>query len=234
MEIEREDVLNISLVILGVQLLNKSEAKNEFAKQVGTEVTDTPTAGVTGMITINLTPAIGETPPPISPPPPPFQKMRLNRDRIQLDLLPDRANILKEYPKREEIYRFAEVVGIALDQTDFSSQHPQAYGVNLDAVYRLTTGETASQFIVSQLYTPNLFQEKGYQVLGGTSELSLRREERSWNIRFQPRFGDTEADKLFVGLNLHNDDGLVPTQAIMAELLIEVWDQMDSIMEYLS
>ena len=232
MEIELEDVLNISLVILDVQLLNKSEAKNEFAKQVGTEVTDTPTAGVTGMITINLTPAAGETPTP--PSPPPFQKMRLNRDRIQLDLLPDRTSILKEYPKREEIDRFAEVVGIALDQTDFSSQRPQAYGVNLDAVYRLTTGETASQFIVSQLYTPNLFQEKGYQVLGGTSELSLRREERSWNIRFQPRFGDPEADKLFVGLNLHNDDGLVPTQAIIAKLLTEVWDQMDSIMEYLS
>ena len=30
MKIEREDALNISLVILGVQLLNKSDAKNAF------------------------------------------------------------------------------------------------------------------------------------------------------------------------------------------------------------
>ena len=166
MRIEREDVLNISLVFLGIQLLNKSDAKNEFAKQVGTEVTDTPTAGVTGMITINLTPAVGESPSPSpSPsPPPPFQRLRLNRDRILFDLLPDRVSILKEYPRREELERFAEVVGSAFDQTDFDSQHPQAFGVNIDAVYRLTTGETASQFIVSQLYAPNLFHEMGCQV----------------------------------------------------------------------
>ena len=46
MTLEIEDIRNISLVLPSVQLLNRADTKEEFEKQVGTEVTDEAPEGM--------------------------------------------------------------------------------------------------------------------------------------------------------------------------------------------
>lgn len=236
MKIECEDVLNVGLVFPSIQLLNKSDSINAFEGSVGTDVTDALSpSGVAGVISINISTSVGEATPlsqPAIPSVPPFQRLRVDRDRIVLDIVPDRTSITKEYPSRDEIGRFAEVVGIAFENTDFSEQPIRAYGVNIEAVYRIATGEPASQFIVSRLFTPNIFHDEGYEVGAEQFQLRLRRDERAWRVRFRPR-SNAQPDKLQVGLNLHNinDLGLIPSSEAIAALCTQVWGQMDSIME---
>ncbi len=228
MRIVREDVLNVSLVLSGVQLLNKADAKVAFTRQVATEVSDAPSPS--GSINISFTAQLGGEGSTHPLPPEPVGILHLNRERIRLDCFPGRSSIIKEYPQREEMDRLAEVVGIAFEQTDFDSQHIQAYGVNIDATYKLPTGMAASNFIANHLHMPNLFLDQGIEVVSGMSTLRLNHRGQRWNIRIEPRLGDLETDKLFIGLNRHTDNvSLPPRPGEITLLLNEVWDQMEAI-----
>ena len=238
MTLEIEDIRNISLVLPSVQLLNRADTKEEFEKQVGTEVTDEAQEGMGFFVSIGITQQTSEAPPqtPV-PPPPTLRRWRIERDRILLDLLPDRTTIVKEYPKREDIDRFAEVLDIAFQLTDFDDQQNplRRYGLNIDAACRVTTGERASQFLVNRLYKLNVFQEGGYGVEADLLHLRLRRDEILWRIRMRPRPAGPN-DRIDIGLNLQRDadKGGMPAQADLAFWFTQVWEQMESIVELLA
>ena len=229
MIVELEDLLSTGLVVLGVQLLNKSDSKQEFVSRVDGEVSETPVVEVARMVTsINVSDAEA----PSLPSPTPI--LRLDRDRISLDFSPGRSSILQEYAKPGDFARLVEVTNLAFELTDFHAETPSAYGVNIIAVYSLFDGVTASQFIADQMYDLTPLREYGYHIRSASSDLSLERDGLAYNVRFQPRLQSSQTPKLYVGLNAHSDDGSSLLQADLNALFESAWHHLDSVVRLFS
>ena len=216
-----EDVLKINLVLVGIRLLSQPGERAAFDKSVGTEVTEVPGLGV--MINIPTgTPKVESSP-----------ALTLNRDRITLELIPDRSTITREYPSEDSLNRLVEVASHAIEQSNLGAQHLRAFGFNIEAVYQLTSGETASQFIVNRVFVANLLHAAGYQLIGGSPRLYLRRDGQIWNVNVEPRFGDPNSNRVFASLNLHRDENRIPSRSVINDSLKKVWAEAHSIMKSL-
>ena len=236
MTLETEEILNINLTLPGIQLLNSDAPKEHFERLVGAEVIEETQAGTMGFyVSINFSQQADQETlhTPVAPPPPP-RRWRIARDRILLDLLPDRTTIVKEYPNSDDIDRFAEVVGIAFKQTNFDVQQLRrgGYGLNIEAMCRLASEESATQFLVNQLYTPNIFQREGYGVDAEILQLRLHHDQEQWRVQFRPRLPN---DRILIGLSLlkQANGGLVPSAEDLSRWFTQAWKQMGAIIELL-
>ena len=222
------DVLKINLVLVGVRLLSTQEERNSFEKAVGAEVSSPPEIGIG--IGIEITAPVGVNAPTNIPAPEPPSILILNRERITLESILDRSTINREYPSEDGLDRLSEVVELAIDRSNLLNQQLRAFGFNIEVVYELSPGETASQFMSSNIFTRNLFQEAGFQFIGGAAKLQLVRNGSLWNMSVEPRLGDAAANRIFVSLNLHKDDNKIPSRSTIRGSLKEIWNQAHSIM----
>ena len=221
MDIELDDILKVNIVLLGIQILNSPEQREAFKDIVGTEVVE----GTQDIIELAINiPAIGSSPP--SPPLP----LVLNRERITLNGLPGRSQVEKKYPsdRESDLHRLAEISQIAIEGSDLSGQRLQAYGFNLEAVYNLSV--SAGDFLSQRILNPGLFDDLDYQIAGGASSLQMTKGPHLWNLRFEPRFGDYDKNKLFVSFNLHKNSEAIPRENEIFRSLGEVWTQAETIM----
>ena len=206
-------------------MLASPEERDRFKRVVGSEVMESPAASI----------AIGIAPSGVSNLPPLLnERLVLNRDRIILDVIPDRSTIARKYPNEDDIDRLVEVINNAFEQSDVGSQKLRAYGVNIDAVYELPTEESASRFIARRIFFPGLLQKTGYQLVGGSAKLHFLKDGQTWNVSIEPRFGKPEDNKLFVSLNLHKEGTEMPSLSHIRGLFGETWKQVASIMDSLS
>ncbi len=222
MEIELDDILKVNIVLLGIQILNNPEQREAFKDSVGTEVVE----GVQGAIEL----AIGISSTGSLPPPPPLLPLVLNRDRITLNGVPGRSDVTKDFPSDRgvDLSRLAEVAQLAIENSDLRGQRLQAYGFNLEAVYSLPV--SAGDFLSQRILNPGLFKDGGYQVVGGSSNLQMVKGPHLWNLRFEPRFGNFNTNKIFVGFNLHRNSEAIPKETEILRSLDEVWTQAEIIM----
>ena len=224
MSIVFDDVLKIDMVLVGIRLLSTSEERDAFDKAVDTEVLES------AMPSLKLDIGAGGVQPNASNQ---FNlastTLLLSRDRITLELTPDRSNITREYPNREDLDRLANVIDHAIGSSKFQSKQLRAYGFNIDATYTLPSEQTASQFIANRLFASNPFQ--GYHLKGGMARFHLIRNDQTWNIRVEPRLGDPAASKVFVSLNLHIEEMSLPSKPFIKKSLNDMWDQVHSVMD---
>ena len=220
------DVLKVYMVLVGVRLLSTQEERNAFERVVGAEVSSPPEIG----IGIEINAPTGVSAPMNIPAPGPASILNLNRERITLESVLDRSTISREYPSEDDLDRLSEVAKLAIERSNLLNQQLRAFGFNIEVVYELSPGETASQFISSKIFTLGLFQEAGFQLIGGAAKLQLVRNDSLWNMSVEPRLGDATANKIFVSLNLHRDDSKIPSRSTIRESLREVWNQAHSIM----
>ena len=221
MTAQLEDVLKINLVLVGVRLLATQDEVTAFGGNVGTEVSESSSS-----MALNLPP----TTPHLEMPQIDFvQKLALDKDRITLELTNDRSTISMDYPSKDSLARLCEVSKLAIDKTDLHTQQLRAYGFNIEAVYNLTNGQTAAEFIAKRILAPNLFHDTGYDVRGGAIKLQTLRGEQRWNVRIEPRLGDVTTSRIFVSLNLHRDESKLPSLDLIRSSFKEVWDQAHTI-----
>lgn len=219
------DVLKTNLVLIGVRLLNTPDARAKFDDGVGTDVSETG-VGITLNISVAPLP-VGPTQLELG------QTLTLNRDRITLELTPDRTTINRDYPSKDDLARLAEVAALAIKSSDTHNLGLRAVGFNIDVVYEQTTGLTALSFLVGRVFVPKLFQSAGYQLQGGAARLHLLRGEQVWNINIEPRFNNPESTKVYASFNLHRDTKSLPQPDHIKASLEEVWDQAYSIVKSL-
>ena len=218
MEIELDDILKVNIVLLGIQILSTPEQRQAFRESVETEVIEGPQGGIG--VTIGISPGgvVPETAPMPLPP------LVLNRERITLLGVPGRSDIIKDFPSDDQdITRLTNIAQRAIECSDLREQPLQAYGFNLDAVYNLSV--SAGSFLSQHILQPGLFEDSGYRVVGGASNLQLMKDSHMWNIRIEPRLGNFETKKVFVSFNLHRDSQAIPTEAELHNSLSEVWTQ---------
>jgi hypothetical protein len=223
MSLKIEDVLKVNFTQVGVQLLSGPQERAAFNSHVGAEVSEAVGEG----ITFGVSPSGFTSPLPMVAQP---HVLMLQKERTTLELIPDRSTITRDYPENiGAIDRLSDVAGYAIEMSDIESQEQRAFGFNIEAVYELTSGEKAFQFISSRVFAPHLLRDAGYTLVGGSPRLRFLRGEQIWNITLEPRFGDPDSNRVFIRLNLHKDGSEIPSKDLIKESLREVWGQSHAI-----
>ena len=217
MSFEVQDVLKINLVLVGIQLLGKPEERSVFGDSVGTEISEVVGSGVTS----------SAGPSGYSAPVPALEQPRaliLDKERIKLELFPDRSTISRDYPQRSDIDRLAEVTGLAIGSSELGDQQLRAFGFNIEVAWESTSGESALEFISTRVFAPDLFRDSEYRLIGGSPRLQLLLDDMLWNVAIEPRFGDPESNRIFVSMNLHREESEIPTEPDIRDSLAQVWN----------
>ncbi len=224
MAVRVRDVLKTSVVLVGARLLDTPDARAKFDAEVGAEVSESG-IGIPGIpIDILSGPSgVGLA-----------QKLALERDRITLELTPDRTVINRDYPSNGDLAQLAEIIALAIKSSnDAYSIDLRAIGFNAEVVYEQTSGSTAFRFLAERVFAPSLFQNAGYELRGGAARLRLTKDTNIWNISIEPRFNNPESDNIFASFNLHINTTQLPDMEQIKASLEEVWSQAHSIMDSL-
>lgn len=211
-----QDVLQASLALVGVELLGSDEERERFVQGAGTDV-----AGAIAGIGLPLIPGLTTRSRDLEL----GQSLRLDRDRIELEIVDDRTVIGIKYPSKDKLARLAEIATLAIKSSDISDHDLKGVGFNLEAVYELTSGSTAYEFLAERVFAPGLFQASGYSLRGGSARLHFTRGSEIWNITLEPRFNNPEESRLFASFNLHQNTNRMPKTDSIKPTLESVWDQ---------
>jgi len=209
-----QDVLKTNLVMAGVRLLSSQEEQRQFDRQVGTEVLK-----ASASIPLDIPLLTGPQELELA------QKLRLDRDRIELEIVGNQTLISMEYPSKDTLDRLAEVAVLAIRSSNIADHNLSAVGFNLEVVYNQDSEPSAYEFLTKRLFAPNLFQAAGYQIRGGAAKLLLTRGEEVWNVTLEPRFNNPEESRLFASFNLHQNTNRMPKPDSIKPTLESVWEQ---------
>ena len=202
MAVKIQDVLKADIVFAGVGLLRNQQGLDAFTESVGTEIGADASNSQLGV-------------------PVPGLRITLNRDRIVLDLAPERTVITRDYPLSHDLDRLAEVTALALDNSGPEGGVLQAVGFNIALVYDQDTHQTAVQYLSERLFNKRLSNEIGLPIQVAEGRLTFNSGEHQIAVTLQPRFGYATTTKVFMSLNLHRETQILPTQQEIKESLRE-------------
>lgn len=220
MAVEIQDVLNVNVVLLGVGLLNEQEEFDAFRQVLDTEVTLSSTA------------LIGSVPAAQPPTLEPERTLTLHRDRIALVLSSVRSTIAKEYPSKDDLSRLSEVAAQAISNTNVENRKLQAIGYNIALVYDTHTGTRALKYIADRLLKPPVSVQSKWTLIGGTTKLIFDDGANIWTFILEPRL-EENASRLFLSVNRHKNDDVLPTEADIKSSLHDIWRQAYDFIETL-
>ena len=218
MAVEVQDVLKANFVLVGVGLLsNRLEELDAFRDAVDTEVRLGSNMAL-GFPLSNVEPA---------------GTLTLSRDRIVVEISPSGSTIAREYPSYEDLARLAEVAGYAIAKTDFGDQRPRAFGYNIELVYDQDSGLPAVQYLGDRLFAAEISGHEGWQLIGGAGRLIFDEGGKPRNITIEPRFDDRAPTKIFMSLNVHENEQRLPNEDEIRNSLEETWRQAHEFVERL-
>ena len=204
MSIQVQDILKVSVVFVGTDLLQHAEERARFRESNGMQQ-------ATGM---SLTEDGVE----------PSVRMELPRDRLSLDLTKKRVIAEVEYPADEAAAKRAGSLMSAAVALSQSPPPPTAYGFNMEMVYDpgLDADDTAFSYL-----SRALFVRGGYPIgtfVGASAKMRFQAEAgMTWAVTIEPRFNRPEAKQVFVQLNLHVPRGELPSDDETSRLLGVLW-----------
>ena len=211
------EIINVSLVLLNNDLLVDNTQIRKFQQAVDADVR--LEAGMAANV------ATGETHP--------NRTLHLDRDRISLNLAKPRSVVTKEFPSLnslgDELSRFAEVSAQAFRFTGLGDERCD-FGYNADMVFDQDTEQTALEFLGERLINHDIFTRSGREFVGGTCRVMVRDEFGQWNITFEPRSGDLQRRRVFVGANLHNEQQTLPDKTEIESSFGKVVDRVKELM----
>lgn len=199
-----ETVLNINLVLVGVDLLNEPGMVDQFRSDFGPDMSaevDPVAAAVRGLA---------------EPP----RTLTLGKDRIQLMLHATKSAISQEYPEDMAFTKLASVAFRAIELS--KSKSPKAIGYNMGWIFEQDSGQPAIQYIGNRLFGTLPLDEPGRRIVGGNGKLIFEDAAGQWIITVEPRFNDPNTSLVFVGLNLHKQQPHFPSESEIKTTLTKV------------
>lgn len=192
------EIINVSLaLLLDQELLSSNDQVEAFHQAL--DVDFRQEVGMAANV------ATGETHP--------TRIFDLHRDRIILNLSRVRTVITREFPSLDtldrDLSRFAEVTDHILRTTDLSEVRCD-FGYNVDMVFDQDTKETALEFLGERLLNYDALNQPGRELVGGTCRIIVKDESGQWTYNLEPRAGDLQRKRVFVGTNLHKQESLLP------------------------
>ena len=166
----------------------------------------------------------------------PTRTLHLDRDRIVVHLSSARSSITREFPSfdtlNKDLCRFATVADHAFRATGLSEMSSD-FGYNVDMVFDQDSKETALEFLGERLLNYGAFSQTGRQLVGGTCRVVLRDGAGQWTYNLEPRAGDLQRKRVFVGTNLHKEQSVLPDKDEISNSLEEVVHSVIELMRLL-
>ena len=214
------EIINVSLVLLNHDLLDDEDQMKAFQQAVDIDIR------LEGGMAANV--VTGETHS--------SRTLHLDRDRITLNLSQPRSTIMKEFPSLtsldDELSRFAEVAEQAFSATGLSNVESD-FGYNADMVFDQDSEETALGFLGKRLLNSGIFSQPGRELVGGTCRVIVSDGSGQWSYTLEPRAGNLQRRRVFVGTNLHNAKNLLPDRKAISTSICEVVDSAKDLMRRL-
>ena len=208
MPTEVQDVLKANVVLVGLGLLNNPVEVKAFSDAVGTDVVTLGTGLVVGL-------------PPTAPEP--GRRLSLHRDRILLDITPNRTVVEREYPASNDLIRLTEVIELAVCHTELAERLPTAFGYNVELVYNQTSGVSSLCYLGRKLFGKSELGTTDWVLAGGAGTLVFDAPDARWTVRVEPRFNDAETTRTFLTLNLHKAEQRLPSSEEIRQSFEYVW-----------
>lgn len=210
MAITIHNVLNANVVLAGISLLNIPSELKAFMDGINVD----EVVSNASLLRRDLFPNVDAE-----------RTFSLGKERITLDISLSRSILRRDYPEWEDLERLAEVAGHAIAKTDLQGRSPHAFGYNLELVYTQCSGQPAGRYLAERLFAPNLLGNEGEQLLGGTGRLTFQNGEKVWMVNLEPRFNEKDTAKVFLSLNLHQNEQRMPDENEIRASLHEIWKQ---------
>jgi hypothetical protein len=215
------EIVNFSLVIVNLELLNSDDAMRGFQNAVDADIRHG------GGVSIDA--ATGQT-----------QQARilhLDRDRINLNLSSARSSVTRDFPVVDnlaaEAGRFAQVVNYALIAGNSLNGARHDFGYNAEMVFDQNYNPTAFEFIGERLLRRERVAPPNRQFLGGACRMVVLDEMGQWTYNFEPRFNDPQTPRVFINVNLHNAQRPLPRGTQVAEAIVRIVEGVQDLMNRL-
>ena len=179
MSVEIIDWMSASLVLLGPGLLASDEEVSSFASAYSPEIEVGQVIAESGA----------------------GRRLALNRDRISIDLFPQRSVIKQDYPPPNDLSRFTEAI---LNATQISCDISgiRAHGYNVEFLFTQTEYPTVYEYIAKKVLTG--FRAPDGNIVGAMVQFRFRDADgQMWNIDIQPRLRKDDATAGYCSVNLH-------------------------------
>ncbi len=194
------EVLQASVVLVGLQLLHDDATQSEFRRSLGAEVIPAPGAGPAMRQGLSLDIGFG---PGVEASFTEPRSFAIGRDRITFNVAPSGSAVVQEYPRPGDIGRLAEVIGLALQITGRVPDQPYAVGYNIHLVYEQDAAMTASAYLAHRMFR-GLDAIDDWPIVGGDGTLSFSAEDGgAFNLTVEPRFREEGTPRVFIAANLH-------------------------------
>ena len=210
------DVVTANLVLVGVGLLNQQAEIDKFTGEINSE------ARLELGLVANIPSGLTE----------PSRTLRLNRERISLELSSARSTIAREYPSPggEDLDHLAEVAALAISCTDLTEQNLQSFGYNIETVFDQDTGQPSIRYLGERLFGPAKLGDGAWNFIGGTGSLVFGGQDGRRTFGVETRFGDQTTTRVFLRLNLHKDEQSLPSESQMKDSLRQIWREAEAFM----
>jgi hypothetical protein len=211
------DVVSTNLVLVGIGLLRVPEEAEKFKTAL-----DLDLRIEVGLLANSQTGMTEQS-----------KTFMINRERTTLTLSPTRSTITREYPERKDLPRLATVATQAVECSDLGDQTLQAFGYNVEMVFDQNSNETAFHYIGNRLFGLSPGGEPAWTFEGGAGRLVFSDMSGKRTFAVEPRFGDETTSRVFLSLNLHKNERIIPTEQEIAESLNNIWEEAESFMNRL-
>ena len=194
------EIIGVYVVVLDLELLGSDDQILEFQKALDVDVRLSA-----GMATNVMT---GQNHP--------TKTLNLDRDRISLNLSKPRSTIIRDFPGidslESELSRLAEVAHTAFSISRLTTGALCNYGYNVEMVFDQDSEETALVYLGKRILNYDVLSQPGRELMGGTCKFLVNDELGQWSYTIEPRAGELQRQKVFLGVNLHQDQKVLPEQ----------------------
>ena len=216
-----EDIIRVNFVLVGTPFLGDPGVVEQLRRaitgdvQVSTSLIGDTASGMSG---------VGHT-------------LELKRERITMELSQARSVIGREYPKREDISRLAEIAWQAIEHFPKGPFQPRGIGFNIEMVLEQDSETTAFAYLSRKLFAAKTVGDETWRLVGAAGRLIFRDDRHRWTVSLEPRFNDENEQRVFLSCNLHlmyrptlHDEF---REGDIAAYLDKVWDRTCKFVEHL-
>ena len=225
-----DDIVESSVVFVGLRLLSTTPEQRSFIDQCGSEVTK----DVAIDINIDGAPSAQGN----------VQIFKLNRERIIIESSQQRTVIKMEYPSSDDeahtsadLHRLAQIADLAVRSTSIRSRPPPAFGYNIIVLYDLDDGQTAIESIGSRLFKSSLGRDRSLDLIpgarfrGGMCTLLFDEGPTRWTVTIEPRFRRPSSKKVYLNVNYHSARQEIPDEDGFFGSLMHTWHRACGIID---
>ena len=215
------EIINFSLVIVDLELLTLDDQVREFQNTVDADVR--PGGGV------SIDAATGRTQQ--------ARMLHLDRDRININLSPSRSSITREFPSVDNLTadteRFAHIADSALTSLPRLETAHFDFGYNVEMVFDQDYSPSALEFLGQQLLRTERIALPDRHFVGGACRLMVTDDVSQWTYSLEPRFNDLRTSRIFISVNRHNAERLLPQGSEIKDAILQVISDTQELMNRL-